>query len=128
MAVILTETQKTDIRRFCGYPALGDGVTSDFWWRLFPNSDRLESRLNQISPSDLVVLEKILCQLNSLEFAVFNAAQNLDVAGVGPVTMNPRELSQRQGIFAEWRRKLCGFLGIDHGPDLFGGNSVPWMI
>jgi hypothetical protein len=31
---------------------------------------------------------------------------------------NPREVRERTALFDDWRRRLCGFLGVPPGPAL----------
>jgi hypothetical protein len=35
---------------------------------------------------------------------------------------NPRELRDRRLLFDDWRRRLCGFLGVRPGPALGEGG------
>jgi hypothetical protein len=37
-------------------------------------------------------------------------------------TRNKDELSDRLRLLDEWRRRLCGFLGVESGPALSGGT------
>lgn len=119
VAYAFTDAQKADIRRFCGYPAYGDGTV------LFPapwvNTYylALEYRLNHMSQSEgAVVANTYLANLYTLETAIPGAGANLDTDQAAVWKHNSREVSDRTALFDQWRRRLCGFLGVPFGPSL----------
>jgi hypothetical protein len=57
-----------------------------------------------------------------LEFAVPRAGDNLDTDQASVWTRNRDELRDRSRLFDDWRRRLCGFLGIPAGPALTDGG------
>lgn len=105
----LTEADKTDARRFCGYPALGADS---------PPVGALEYRLLNLSVSEEAVARTYLVTLRSLEAAIPAVAVTLDTQQAAVWTRNPDELRERTQLFADWRKRLCGFLGVTPGPDL----------
>ena len=105
---MLTEAEKTDTRRFCGYPALAGQAA------LF-QSKPLEFRLAHLSPTEETVLREHLTTLRSLEQAIPATGDNLDTAQASVWTRNPNELRDRTALFDNWRQRLCAFLGIPPG-------------
>ncbi|GBR06266.1 hypothetical protein AA0323_1329 [Asaia siamensis NRIC 0323] len=120
----LTEDEKTEIRRFCGYAALGDVASGESSWRFFQNAGTLEWRLNTLAGSERKRLRYFLATLIQMERAVQSVSENLDTQAVSAWTRNTRELSERVRLFDWWRRRVCGFLGIMPGPDLRDYASV----
>lgn len=117
-AYSFSESQKTDIRRFCGYPAYGAGATGFQSWRFFQAYGTLEYRLNNLSSSEGAVVLQYLSTLVSLESSIPQTANNLDTEQAASWTHNPHELRDRVDLLDQWRRRLCGFLGIPAGPAL----------
>jgi hypothetical protein len=119
-----TDAQLTDIRRFCGYPARGDGSV------LFPapwvnvQYLALEYRLQTLSQSEGAVVVTYLATLNTLEAAIPAAAASLEIGVAAAFTRNPKEMRERNDAYDSWRRRLCAFMGVDAGPDLIGGPSA----
>lgn len=116
------DSEKTDIRRFCGYPAYGAGAAGFQSWRFFQAYGLLEYRLNNLAPAEEQVVRNFLNTLGSLESAIPTAAGNLDTDRASVWTHNPDEVRDRQKLFDDWRRRLCGFLGVPPGPALVDGG------
>jgi len=121
---MFTDQQKTDIRRFCGYPAYG--ATADgSGWRFFTAYGALEYRMNNLSTNEVAVVVTYLVTLNQLEVAVLGASDNLDSDAAASWTHNPNEVVDRLRLFDGWRRRLCAFLGVPPGEGLgLGGLSL----
>ncbi len=117
-----TDAQKTDVRRYCGYPAYGAGAAGFQGWRFFQAYGLLEFRLNNLAPAEIVVVGNYLTALATLEFAVTEAGSRLDTAEAAVWTRNPYEVRERAALFDDWRRRLCGFLGLPPGPALGDGT------
>ncbi|MDE1998577.1 MAG: hypothetical protein KGI52_06595 [Burkholderiales bacterium] len=114
-----TDAQKVDIRRFCGYPAYGDGNTVFPAPWIYSQYLALEYRLNHLSAEEgAVVVNTYLANLTTLESAIPLTSANLDTDQAAVWKHNKRELQDRDALFGNWRRKLCGFLGIPPGPGL----------
>jgi hypothetical protein len=75
---MLTDQQKTDIRRFCGYPAYGASPAGNIGWRFYVAYGLLEYRMNNLSVAEIAVVLNYLSTLNQLEAAVPTASDNLD--------------------------------------------------
>ena len=117
-----TDAQKTDVRRYCGYPAYGAGAAGFQGWRFFQAYGLLEFRLNNLAPAEVAVVGNYLTTLATLEFAVTEAGSRLDTAEAAVWTRNPYEVRERAALFDDWRRRLCGFLGLPPGPALGDGT------
>ena len=125
-----TDQQLVDIRRFCGYPALGDGnVVFPYPW-IMKQYLALEYRLQHMSETEGgVVVTTYLANLYTLENAIPAASANLDTDVAAVWTHNKNEVRDRDALFANWRRKLCAFLGIPVGPQFEGpSNSLQLVV
>lgn len=121
-----TSAQAADIRRFCGYPAYGAGPAGFQGWRFFTAYGLLEFRINNLSPEEETVVTNYLAQLYQLESAITDTGNRLDTAEASVWTRNPAELRERTALFDDWRRRLCGFLGLPPGPAL--GDGAPRIV
>jgi hypothetical protein len=115
---MFTDQQKTDIRRFCGYPAYGASPAGNIGWRFFVAYGLLEYRMNNMSVDEVNVVLNYLTTLNQLEAAVPAAGDNLDTDAAANWKHNLNEISDRLRLFDEWRRRLCAFFGVPPGPGL----------
>lgn len=115
---VLSDAQKVDVRRFCGYPAYGAGAAGFESWRFFQAYGTLEYRMNNLAPTEIVVLVQYLTTLNALEAVIPEASGNLDTDAAASWQHNKREIADRASLFDQWRRRLCGFLGLPPGPTL----------
>lgn len=127
-AYTFTDAQLTDIRRFCGFPALGDGnVVFPFPW-VMRQYLALEYRLQHISQNEgLVVVNTYLANLYTLENAIPATGANLDTDQAAVWIHNKNEQRDRDMLFDSWRRRLCNFLGVPPGPN-FGGASNALVV
>jgi hypothetical protein len=122
-----TDGQKTDIRRFCGYPAYGAGAAGFNSWRFFQAYGTLEYRLNNLAPAEVAVTLQYVATLVTLEGAIPTASDNLDTESAAAWTHNADEFKDRTDLFDNWRRRLCGFLGVPPGPAL-GQSGVTLVV
>ena|SRR5689334_22658311 len=111
----LSDPEKTDVRRFCGYPPHG-ATGADL--QTIRTGGRLEFRMNNLSDPEAAVVRRYLGTLIVLEIAVPRASENLDTDQAAVWTHNRDELRDRTRLFDDWRRRLCGFLGVPPGPGL----------
>jgi hypothetical protein len=91
-------------------------------WRFFQAYGLLEFRINNLSDAEAAVVRRYLGTLAVLEFAVPRAGDNLDTDQAAVWTRNRDEMRDRARLFDDWRRRLCGFLGMQPGPDLADGG------
>lgn len=127
IATSFTDGQKTDIRRFCGYPAYGAGAAGFNSWRFFQSYGTLEYRMNNLAPAEIAVVLQYISTLASLEATIPGTADNLDTESAAAWTHNADELRDRTNLFDGWRRRLCGFLGVPPGADL-GSPGVQLVV
>lgn len=113
-----TDAERTDIRRFCGYPAYGAAPTGFQTWRFYQAYGLLEFRINNVSDTEAGVVRRYLSTLTVLESAIPRASDNLDTDQAAVWTRNRDEPKDRAKLFDDWRRRLCGFFGIPPGPAL----------
>ncbi len=124
----LLDSEKVDARRFCGYPAFGLGAAGFQNWRFYQVYGLMEFRLNNLADSELSVIRSYLGTLNALEVGISGAANNLDTDQAAVWTHNKNEVRDRSALFDDWRRRLCGFLGLPPGPALASGGSITLVV
>ncbi len=124
VAYTFTSAQLVDVRRFCGYPAYGDGaVVYPYPW-IMKQYLALEYRLQHISSDEgAVVVNTYLANLYTLETAVPGAGANLDTDAAAVWTHNKNEVRDRFALLDSWRRRLCQFLGVPPGPQMSSGGG-----
>ena len=114
----LSDAERTDVRRFCGYPAYGSGQTGFESWRFFQAFGSLEYRMTNLSDSELSVVRGYLTQLYTLESAVVGSGQNLDTDQASVWRHNRDEVGDRAALLSGWSLRLCRFLGVPPGAGL----------
>lgn len=124
---MLTDAQKTDIRRFCGYPAYGSGAAGNAGWRFFQAYGSLEFRMNNLSLEEEAVVTNYLQTITQLELAVPITSENLDTDSATGWQHNRNERADRLALLDEWRRRLCAFFGVSPGAGL-NNAGVSWLI
>ena len=112
----LTSAERVDVRRFCGYPAFGNGVAGSQSWRFFAAYGLLEFRLTNLSAGELQVVRQYLGSLYGLETGIVGAATNLDTERAAVWTRNSEEVPDRINLFDAWRWRLAAFLGVPLDP------------
>lgn len=110
--------ERVDIRRFCGYPAYGGTPSSFQSYRFFQAYGTLEYRISNLLAEEETVVRSYLTNCTTLETAIVGTSANLDTDAAAVWTHNKKEHRDRERLFASWRRKLCGFLGVPPGPEL----------
>jgi hypothetical protein len=124
--ISFSDAQKSDIRRFCGYPAYGAGAAGFNSWRFFQAFGTLEYRLNNLAPAEIAVTLQYISTLATLEAAIPATSANLDTDSAAAWTHNENEAADRTVLFDNWRRRLCGFLGVPPGQAL--GNAGVTLV
>jgi hypothetical protein len=92
-------------------------------WRYFQVYGLLEFRLTNLSDSEISVVRRYLGNLGVLELAIPGASDNLETDQASVWSRNKNELTDRLRLLDEWRRRMCGFLGIPAGPALPSGTA-----
>lgn len=125
----LTTQERVDVRRHCGYPMYGGTPSSFQSYRFFQAYGTLEYRMsNMLAEEEGVVRTTFLANLTTLETAIPGTSANLDTDAAAVWTHNKNELRDREALYSNWRRKLCGFLGVPPGPDLAGGGNSMQLV
>ncbi len=124
---MLTDQQKTDVRRFCGYPAYGASPAGNIGWRFYTAYGLLEYRMNNLSDAEVAVVLNYLSTLCGLEMTVPAASENLDSDAASSWKHNANEVADRLRLLDEWRRRLCAFFGVAPGEGL-GSAGVNWTV
>ncbi|HHH0170782.1 TPA: hypothetical protein ACPZI6_001238 [Yersinia enterocolitica] len=125
---MLTDQQVSDVRRYLGYPMLGD-TTADssrdfaYGWVSPGTWQTLQHRLDSLRPEEEVTVLNYLDKISVLEEAVTDSSENLDTDQAAVWYHNKNEVSDRMKLFRLWRRELCGFIGIHPGPALGSGGT-----
>lgn len=130
VAFAYTAAQLVDIRRYCGYPAYGDGaVVFPAPW-IMRQYLALEYRLQHMSAEEgAVLVNTYLANLGPLETAIFGSSANLDTDQAAVWFHNKNEVGDRAGLFNMVRRQLCDFMGVPPGPNMSAsGNSVGLVV
>ncbi len=125
---MLTDAQKTDVRRWLGYPLLNAGEPDTIYTSAWSRSGvpvSLTAKLASLAAAEEVVLvTTYLDRLATLETDILGASANLDTLVAGPWQANPNEVAQRASLFARWRRDMAAFLGFAPGPGLGSGRVL----
>lgn len=125
---MLNDRERTDARRFLGYPAHGVDLSGSMSWGAVQAGGTVEYRLSNLSGAEEAVLRQYLATLAGLEQAIPDTGAGLDTASTAGWVRNPRELADRERLFDQWRRRLCAFLGVAPGGALSGGASVVLVV
>lgn len=124
----LSDAERADMRRFCGYPSYGPGNSGFQGWRFYQAYGLLEYRLTNARPEELQVMRLHLSTLYGLESAIWGATANLDTDAAAVWTHNKREVQDRTRLFNQTRTDLCGFLGIPPGPALADAGNMRMVV
>lgn len=113
MAAPLTDAEKADVRRFCGYPVAGAVVPPEY----AVGSLSLTTVLAGLLDVSIDTLRSVyLAPLRTMEAAFADSADGLDIKKAAVYERNLGELQERDALFANWRSRLCYFLGVPIGP------------
>jgi hypothetical protein len=128
----LTDQQKTDVRRYAGYPLAGtpapDSSNDPVYMAVGFKQMSLTERLATLSATEeSVLVNSYLTNLTTLESAIVSASANLDTDEAAVWKHNRNEVADRDRLFDGWRRRMCAFLGIAPGPGIGSGSQVSLM-
>lgn len=113
----LTEQDKVDIRRHCGYGFLGEGNHSLMYWRYFRHFNTLEYRLDNLQDEEITLLQDTyLPMLNDLEMQPYSASDNLDTSRAAVWFHNDNEVVDRMELYRNYRVLMCNLMQIPPGP------------
>lgn len=86
-------------------------------------SPKIEAMTTLRAEEEAIVVN-YLTTLAGLESGITRAADNLDTDKAAVWQRNRSEVSDRTRLYNQWRRQLCGLLGIPPGPSLGNGAST----
>ena len=107
-----------DLRRYCGYGALGQQVTPASGYRFFTAYGVLEYRLANCTPEEAAIAQTQLATLRGLEAGIPTAGLAMDTDAAAGWTRNRSEAQDRIRLYQWQRVELCRFLGVPPGPGL----------
>jgi hypothetical protein len=128
---MLTDAQRVDVRRFCGFPLFGGDPVQAFGHRFYQHYGTLEYRMSHMQDAEEAVVTNYLTQLTALETAIYGTSDNLDTDVAAVWTHNKNEQRDRERLFDGTRRRLCAFFGIPPGPGFGisgGGGSISLVV
>lgn len=113
---MLTEQQKVDVRRHCGFPVYGNGLSASppsFGYRYYHQYLILEYRMNNLAPEEETTLINVyLNTLNSLESDIPTATDNLDTDRAAVWYHNRDEVRDRFKLYKLLAVRLCDYLEV----------------
>jgi hypothetical protein len=117
---MLTDAEKVSVRRFAGYGNYGQQILPASGYRFSVAYGTLEYKMNTLLADEEAALRTVyLARLATLETdLVDQTAQNLDTDEAAVWKHNKHEHRDRRALFFDFRRQMCGFLGIPAGPNL----------
>jgi hypothetical protein len=115
---MLTEAQKSDIRRFMGYPMFGDLPNQMFGCRFMTHYGVMEYRMIHLSASEEAVVIQMIADCATLETAIMSVSSNLDTDRAAVWFHNKEEFTDRKQMYRWKRSELCKFFGVPNGPGM----------
>lgn len=123
-AVPLTDAERMQVRRYCGYPMYGNPNSVGFQlWRFMQAYGLLEFRMTNAAADELTQIRTFLSTIAPLETVIATASDNLDTDRAAVWWHNKNEVQDRVGLYNYWRGQLCLFMGIPRGPGLQEGRN-----
>lgn len=120
----LTDAQKDDVRRHCGFPVYGQGITSVppmFGYRYFSQYETLEYRMNNLSSNqESLLITTYIAKCNQLESAILTASDNLDTDRAAVWYHNKNEISDRWKLYRLWCDRTIEFMGLTTPSKMLG--------
>lgn len=126
-----TESEKVEIRKFCGYPLKGNSNTTVFGWRFMVWWGALEFRLNNLSIEEEGEIKNLyLPQLRLMQSDLYASYDDLDTNKAAVWDRNPKEISDKRKLYLLARKDLCEFLGVPfRGPyDFMSSHSASILL
>lgn len=126
----LSDAERTDVRRFLGYPAYGAGNSGAGFngWRFFASYGELEYRLTNLASAELAVVRSKLAELAALDAAIAAAGARLSTDQAAVWKRNQNEVRDRRNLLKDRCRELAAFLGVPVGPSFGGAGAVTLVV
>ena len=121
---VLTDAQKDDVRRHCGFPVFGLGVGTTpptFGYRYYEWYLILEYRMNNLSQNQAnLLVNTYIANCNQLEQAILTASGNLDTDRAAVWYHNKNEVPDRFKLYKLWCDRTIEFMGLESPSKLLG--------
>lgn len=128
---MLTDAQKDDVRRHCGFPVygLGTGTTPPtFGYRYLEWYLLLEYRLNNLSANQESILMNIYVNNCNVSLnAIITSSPNLDTDKAAVWTHNKYEVRDRFNLYRLNCQLMIQFLGLE-SPGKLTGQSISFSV
>ena len=118
----LTDAERIDVRRYCGYAMFGNSSSGYQGYRFFTAYGTMEYRMTNATDNEIIQIRNLLAKISTADDAIVSSADNMDTDSAAVWVHNKNEVRERIEFFDYWRDRLCRFFGIPHGPD-FGDSS-----
>ena len=113
---VLSDAQKDDVRRHCGFPVFGLGVGTTpptFGYRYYEWYLILEYRMNNLSQNQADLLNNTyIANCNILEQQILGASNNLDTDRAAVWWHNKNEVPDRFKLYKLWCDRTIEFMGL----------------
>ncbi|MCB8881696.1 hypothetical protein ACELLULO517_15720 [Acidisoma cellulosilytica] len=119
----LTDTEKSDIRFFCGYEMYGNSAAGFLGYRFFQEQGFLEYRLTNAAPSECASIRQMLSEMQTLRTAILGASTMMGTDQAAVWTRNRNEARDRTALYDQWRTQLCRYLGVPAGPGIASAQA-----
>jgi hypothetical protein len=125
---MLTEQQKVDVRRHCGFGVFGNNVGAappTFGYRFYTQYLILEYRLNNLADEEYdTLINKYINNCNSLELDIPTASSNLDTDRAAVWYHNKNEVRDRFDLYKLWCRRMMDYLQVEGNATLMNGLRI----
>lgn len=125
---MLTEQQKIDVRRHCGFGVFGSNAGSSpptFGYRYYAQYLILEYRMNNLAQEEYdTLVNKYINTCNSLELDIPTASSNLDTDRAAVWYHNKNEVRDRFDLYKLWCRRMMDFLQVEGPATLMNGLRI----
>ncbi len=126
--MFLTDAERVDVRRYCGYPLYGNSSSGYQGYRFFQAYGALEYRMTNVTDNEITVIRAYLTNITALDAAIVGASDNLDTDVAAVWVHNKKEVADRDDLFTRRCKKLCDFLGVPFGPGMLASSSVQLVV
>jgi hypothetical protein len=119
----LTDVERINVRRYCGYAMFGNGNSGEQGYRFFQAYGFLEFRMTNATDDELTQIRQYLTYLATLEAAIPALIGQLAIDGAAALKTNPSAVRDSVNLYNWQRRELCNFMGVPAGSGLGTGGT-----
>jgi hypothetical protein len=125
---MLTDAQKDDIRRHCGFPVFGNGISASppsFGYRYYDWYLIIEYRMNNLSTNQELLLTTVyIPNCTAALNAIQTASTNLDTDRAAVWYHNKYEVRDRFNLYKLQCQLLIQFMGAESPGNLINGMRL----